>query len=110
MIPISDNLMQLDLRIMSAMCFTIPEKDIGISDVEIYVEYNYNAEEKILAYNTWASVGNKGIRGQISSGLIEDFECSDDDIHQKLLTHINTSDQFDQRLSEYIDFVTQTEE
>ena len=92
---------QISVREYSGFFFTLPERDIGRSDVKIYVEYGVAAEMGRVLYNVWAQLDEQSIRAHIMTNVAS--VQADINIVDAIVSDINLSEEFHETLGHFIE-------
>ena len=98
------HLQQIEVNDINCFQFVIPERDLGVSDVSITVEYGTSRNDSNkTSYNAWAQIGTSLIRGIVYVGQI----TSQDDVKQSIIMDISSSQDFFDKLHEFMDLMLQ---
>lgn len=91
---------QISVREYKGFFFTLPERDVGRSDVMIFVEYGVAAEERKVVYSVWAQLQEQSVRALV---LRDSVEIEQDDMMiQTIVSEINNSDEFMDTVEKFI--------
>lgn len=86
------HLEQISVREYRGFFFTLPERDVGRSDVKIYVEYGVASEEGKVLFNVWANLKGQSIRALVLRSVVAIEQ--EDKIIETIMMELNGSDEF----------------
>ena len=80
--------------------FTLPERYIGRSDVQIYVEYRVVEEKSEVLYNVWAQLTEQSVRALIMASAMA--VSPEENLIDTIMMELNSSEEFRETTDRFI--------
>ena len=91
---------QVHVHEYKGFCFALPERYIGRSDVQIYVEYRVAEEENEVLYNAWAQLTEQSVRALIMTSAMA--VSPEENLVDTLMMELNNSEEVRETTERFI--------
>ena len=91
---------QVHVHEYKGFCFALPERYIGRSDVQIYVEYRVVEEKSEVLYNVWAQLTEQSVRALIMTSAMA--VSPEENLIDTIMMGLNSSEEFRETTDRFI--------